>query len=775
MSIYTQRIDPVNPHYDDGNNYDSIQLQQVPRHTQPNGQHVGNVRLSTRTTMDGSQPANLEEQELDRAMEELIDQLPSRQLADNGVDFPSRTLRARKSFRGRMGQDDDSLDDDFVENFHQELEEENADLDDIDAAVRTMPTTLSRKRKIMHRLSSRRQKKLSQWKLLKYWIQMAFQRLKHRVRKVSRLFDLWRSHLMTIEGCFGTSVLSYFIFLKWVLLINIPLFLLTFCFLVIPQILYRYYQKVPPGYEGHTEEFTGIELLTGAGFFEDTEMYYGFYTNETVGVVGSSQYQMNYAYLFTCGGYYLFCLIILGYSYLHSYRKYYIEASGTVSLYYFSMVLCGWDYGIVSPEASQLKHKSIFNEFKEYLAGRKSATAPPTRDDVARKWAFRCFAWLVVLALLGASGYVTYTVSVELSIKPKLANTTSIPVVSPLAMPVVISTIQLFVPMIFTLLEGQEQFSKPKYELYVHMFRDMALKATMLAVLVYFWFDIAATELKCWETFVGQEIYRLVMVDLLFTLGYSFFIEFVRKLLSLKWEIIERAEFAIGRHTLELVYSQSLCWLGVFYSPLLPVVVIIKLIIIFYVKRVSVVQNCKPSLKPWRASRTHTIFVGYLFGFFILTSVAVGCGIFLIKPSIECGPYKHRETSYDVIKEMIDNWKADHDVWREVFGFINSPGFVVGLLVLLGMIWYYTRTIMLSHKEMVAQFKKQLQSEGKDKKFLMNLLNQVKVRGRRVSHHRGPTLHKTMETMSSSPSTRGGNKVFVKTVAESVVSASPGQ
>ena len=40
-----------------------------------------------------------------------------------------------------------------------------------------------------------------------------------------------------------------------------------------------------------------------------------------------------------------------------------------------------------------------------------------------------------------------------------------------MTMPVIVSAIQLFVPMVFTFIERYEQFSKPKYELYVHMFR----------------------------------------------------------------------------------------------------------------------------------------------------------------------------------------------------------------------------------------------------------------------------------------------------------------
>ena len=91
-----------------------------------------------------------------------------------------------------------------------------------------------------------------------------WQKFKYQLRKGRQIFDLWSSHLTIIEGCFGTSVASYFIFLKWVLLLNIPIFLLTFGFLVIPQILYRYYQLEPSGYDGNEESFSGTDLLTGS-------------------------------------------------------------------------------------------------------------------------------------------------------------------------------------------------------------------------------------------------------------------------------------------------------------------------------------------------------------------------------------------------------------------------------------------------------------------------------------------------------------------------------
>ncbi|CAG5116998.1 unnamed protein product [Candidula unifasciata] len=690
-----------------------------------------------------------QQMEYDHDMEELLRQLPSRQLEDV-AEAASRALwRKHLGSSTRQGTmrlyNQDDVENHIVETLRQDLQDTDQLYTELDAAVRVIPTTLSKKRTIKRTLSEKPRTRISRCKLIKYWFSLKWQKTKHKIVKETRLFDLWRSHLKTIEGCFGTSVVSYFIFLKWMLLVNIPIFMLTFAFLVIPHILFRYYRKDRQSVSYEREDFTGIEILTGTGYFEHSEMYYGFYTNETVEVASGYKYEMKYAYLLTSAGYYLFCLIILGYSYLRSYRKYYIEVSGSLPQYYFSLVICGWDYGITSQETAQLKQRSLFNEFKEYLAGLNTVKEKPTRRQAVQKWCIRLFVWVLVLALICASGYATYVVSTELSIKPMLANSTTT-VVSSLTMPFVLSSIQLIVPMIFSFLEAYEQFSMPKYELYIHMLREQLLRAGMLAVLVYFWLKQASSQVKCWETFVGQELYRLTVMDMIFALLYSFFMEFIRRLCSLKWKSIERAEFAIARHTLELIYTQSLCWLGIFYSPLLPVVVILKLVITFYVKRYSVTQNCRPSLKPWRASQTHTVFVGYIFIFFIFTCIAVFFGIFEIKSSSDCGPYKSYETSYDVMKELISKWKKNYVVFGDIINIVTSSGFVAAVLVLLCMILYYSKTIMSSRKNRVEQFKAQLISEGKDKKFLLNLLTEVKVRGTKNYAKPGPAIPQTMQT-----------------------------
>lgn len=292
-----------------------------------------------------------------------------------------------------------------------------------------------------------------------------------------------------------------------------------------------------------------------------------------------------------------------------------------------------------------------------------------------------------------------------------------------MALPLCVSAINLILPIFFSLIARLESYVKPKHELYINMLRTMLLKAVTLGVLVYFWYQVMDHEGKCWETFIGQEIYRLMIVDFLFMLFTTFFVEFVRRLVK-DYCITSLAspEFEIGRNTLNLIYSQALCWLGTYFAPMLSLIAIIKLFLLFYVKRVSVIQNCKPSLRPWRASRSHTIFLGFLFCFFILTSAAVTCAIIFLKPSIGCGPFWNHTTSYEIVIDLVDGWKDGNEWIHEIIQIISSSGFIAGTLVVLLVVTYYMRIVMVGHKEMVALLRQQLSMEGRDKAYLLKML-----------------------------------------------------
>ena len=62
-------------------------------------------------------------------------------------------------------------------------------------------------------------------------------KIRNRLRVVYG-YELWSHHLKEVEGHFGTGVVSYFIFLRWLFLMNLIIFLLWFGLVVAPQVVW---------------------------------------------------------------------------------------------------------------------------------------------------------------------------------------------------------------------------------------------------------------------------------------------------------------------------------------------------------------------------------------------------------------------------------------------------------------------------------------------------------------------------------------------------------
>ena len=714
---------------------------------------------------------------------ELISELPSRQL-DRMVNETGKSLRARKksqkrTLHGSLRYHNQRPVDDLAST----MSRNDVLMDELDGDIKTNEVLremssqhLSDKRQIKHRVSEKRkektlnrrkqEKKIGTWKYLKYTIGMAWVHFKNNMKEFAYSLEPWKSLMKKVEGHFGTGVSSYFLFLKWIFLLNIPVFILTFGFVVLPQILFRYHPPVTTPEVNSTSHnyvpFSGAELLTGAGWFDNTELYYGYYTNQKIAVPLSNKakYDMKYAYLFTCGGYYILCLFILGFSITKSYKKNYVEGSSTANFYHVSHVFCGWDFNITSKKASDLKHKSFYNEMKEYLAGTKKKE----KKDMSYKckwYSIRVIFNLIVLCMIGGSGYLIYYI-----LEQDLSSS-DVPILGELTMPLVISVVHLVFPFIFARMGSLERYENPKTELYIGMVRTMLLKGALLGILVSFWFRRLPGSVDCWETKVGNELYRLVLVDFFFILGATFFLEFIHRIManSCCSEKLKEPEFDIGRNTLDLIYSQALCWMGTFYSPLLSVMMIVKLFILFYVKVLSVLRNCKPSSKAWRASKTHTIFLGFLFFFFLLTTIAVAVGIITIRPSEDCGPFRGQNKAYDIVLTMVDSWKHDYKVLYEIVKIVSSPGLIAGALICLCVGTYYMRIVMIGHKEMVTLLRHQLTMEGKDKAYLLKKLQ--KVRDKKKEKMSSTMQGGRLLPRSTMQETReDGGRIFTKKLAE---------
>lgn len=127
-------------------------------------------------------------------------------------------------------------------------------------------------------------------------------------------------------------------------------------------------------------------------------------------------------------------------------------------------------------------------------------------------------------------------------------------------------------------------------------------------------------------------------------------------------------EFNVARNTLHLIYNQTLLWAGLFFCPLTPVIVLLKMAIIFYIQKVryfikldlyiifekqlktkpwkhflinkkiknelyvymififqfTILKFLQPDERPWRAAQTETVFFALTLVSLILSFLGYG-------------------------------------------------------------------------------------------------------------------------------------------------------
>ncbi|XP_060504612.2 transmembrane channel-like protein 5 isoform X2 [Panthera onca] len=587
-------------------------------------------------------------------------------------------------------------------------------------AIRNQPRTMEEKRNLKKMVDKEKSKQSHRILELNCCAQClnsisrAYRRSKNSLSELLSYISLWQKTFKVIGGKFGTSVLSYFNFLRWLLKFNIFSFIVTFSFIIIPQF------TVP---EKNTLQFTGLEFFTGAGYFQDTVMYYGFYTNSTV-QHGSSgaPYNMQLAYIFTTGACLIVCFFSLLFSMARNFRNNFINPH-IYSRGITKLIFC-WDFTITHERAVKLKQKNLSTEIRENLSEIRQENVKLTLNQQLIHVLAHLAAWVVSTGVAIACCVAVYYLAENNS--EFLKNHQNPGAV--LLLPFLVSCINLATPRLYSLFRLVERYETPRREVYILLIRNIFLKISIIGILCYYWLNIVAQAgEECWETLIGQEIYRLLLMDFVFSLADSLLGEFLRRLIGMQFPTsLGLQEFDIARNVLELIYAQTLVWIGTFFCPLLPFIQMITLFIMFYVKNISLMMNFQPPSKAWRASQMMTFFIFLLF-FPSFTGVlcTLAITIWRLKPSADCGPFRGLPFFIHSIYSWIDTLSKRSGYLWVVWIYQNLIGsvhffFILTLIVLI--ITYLYWQITEGRKIMIRLLHEQIINEGKDKMFLIEKL-----------------------------------------------------
>ncbi|XP_072550453.1 transmembrane channel-like protein 6 isoform X2 [Salminus brasiliensis] len=517
------------------------------------------------------------------------------------------------------------------------------------------------------------------------------------VQSLLNSVQLWHEALKQVSGRFGTGVLSYFLFIRTLLLYNVFLSLVTIPFLVLPQVIRSSYGSTNNVFTISTNNFTGLEILTGTGVLTNSLMFYGYYNytdacrpfNKTC-IEG--KYNIRLAYFLIIGiGLFVTCIMLVYSVFKTLGRTFHISKSrGNLALKVFS----SWDFKVSKAMSVQLLSENLCTQLKEMLCELHSGN--PRRSVITRLiwFALHCTAWGICLTCIFCCVLAIYIFSHNREhIKMKWTSAVETHL---LILPLLVCGLNYLLPSVFNMVAWMESYDSISLRIYVAIIRNLFLKVSTLGVLCYHWLDRIATEkLQCWETFVGQELYRFLLMDLLFGALYTVFGDFL-------WR------------------------LGVLFSPLLPAIQIGKLLLLFYMKRASLMINCQAPRTPWRATQMTTLFVSLLcFPSFLGAAACITYTMWRLEPSSTCGPFRTLSSMFLAGKEWRKSLETSNLglTWLSwVYTLLENPIFLFIIAGIFLLVIYIHVQVGDGQRRIMALLQKQIENEGEDKKFLISKL-----------------------------------------------------
>ncbi|XP_045388680.1 transmembrane channel-like protein 4 isoform X2 [Lemur catta] len=385
------------------------------------------------------------------------------------------------------------------------------------------------------------------------WAQL-LQRSKEKTREGLLTLQPWGWTLKKIGGQFGAGTESYFSLLRFLLLLNVLASVLTACMVLLPTWL----EGAPPGPPGsETSSPCGsynpyqqglvtfptqlFNLLSGEGYLEWSPLFCGFYP---------SRPRLAVTYLCSVFASGLISLLLILRRSVSGLKETLLAESGTLTSY-SHRVFSAWDFGLCGDFHVRLRQRILLYELQvelEEAAVRRQA-AIRTLGQHVRVWLVRVLLNLLVVALLGTAFYGIYWATgytVELQGTALVQQTPLLQLVVNYLPSIFISGVNFVLPPVFALIAPLEGYTRSRQIIFI-LLRTVFLRLASLVVLVFsLWNQITCggdaeaeecktcgynyNEIPCWETRVGQEMYKLLLFDLLTSLAFMLLIQFPRKI-----------------------------------------------------------------------------------------------------------------------------------------------------------------------------------------------------------------------------------------------------
>ncbi|XP_044106266.1 transmembrane channel-like protein 8 [Neovison vison] len=616
------------------------------------------------------------------------------------------------------------------------------------AQVRELPYAMVDKR-FIRQLREPKGVKTSCWRRCQRRWRTVRRRLGEAAQRLARGFGLWEGALYEIGGLFGTGIQSYFTFLRFLLLLNLLILLLTASFVLLPLVWLRPLDAGPSfnftlECPGGLQPQTGVprfhnrlwNVLTGRAF-ADSYLFYGTYR---AGPESSSAYSIRLAYLLSP----LACLLLCFCGILQRMVKGLPQRlflgqdyKSPVSVKVFS----SWDFCTRGQEAATIKKHEISNEFKVELEERRRFLL--VQQETRAQKACHLLTHLRVnvligLLVVGAISAIFWATKYSQDNKEE-----SLFVVLQYLPPGVIALVNFLGPLLFVSLIQLENYP-PNTEVNLALVWCVVLK---LASLGMFSFSLGQTVLclgrnktscasygynacdyQCWENAVGEELYKLSIFNFLLMVAFAFFVSLPRRMLVERfsgrfWTWLDREEFLVPKNVLDIVAGQTITWMGLFYCPLLPLLNSVFIFLTFYIKKYTLMRNSRASPRRFRASSSTFFFQLVLLLGLLLAVVPLGYVVSSIHSSWDCGLFANYSAPWQVVPQLVA-LRLPPPAQRALH-YLGSHAFSFPCLILLSLVLTVCVSQSQANARAIQGLRKQLVWQVQEKWHLVEDLSRL--------------------------------------------------
>ncbi|XP_077398473.1 transmembrane channel-like protein 2-A [Vanacampus margaritifer] len=575
----------------------------------------------------------------------------------------------------------------------------------------------------------------------------------------------WERKIKEVESHFGSSVASYFIFLRWMYGMNLVMFGFTFGLVVIPEVLMGLpYGSIPRKTVPRAEQATAQDysvLMDFDGYCKYSVLFYGYYNSQRT--IGLLKFRLPLAYLMVGIGTFGYSLMVV----IRTMAKNADLGGGDGEDGEFTFawkMFTSWDYLIGNAETADNKYASITTSFKESIVDEQENQKD---ENIHLRRFLRVLANVLITCSLGGSGYLIYFVVKR---SQEFANRNDLSWYEKNELEIIMSLLGLLCPPLFETIAELEDYH-PRIALKWQLGRIFALLLGNLYTFLFALFDEVNTKLEeeqsiknatilalkeyhanytllvndteatpppmnpgdvirgpCWETAVGIEFVKLTVSDIQVTYLTILIGDFARAVIvrflnycwcwDLEAGFPSYGEFDISGNVLGLVFNQGMIWMGAFYAPGLVGINVLRLLTSMYYQCWAVMATNVPHERVFKASKSNNFYMGLLLLILFLSLLPVVYTIMTLPPSFDCGPFSGKAKMFDVIIETID---LDLPAFiGTLFGYVANPGLIIPAVLLMVLAIYYLNSVSEAYKNSNFDLKKKMQMARDEEKNRRN-------------------------------------------------------